>query len=129
MAEPDLQELADLVRKLSVVHGRITLSSVFRNQSENAFGRTIQARLNYGTQTIQVEPSSARRVSVVNLVDARAEKGLNVMGLRVSAFLDVFNIFNSNAVQDTTQASGSAFLRPVTIIAPRVARIGAKLEW
>jgi len=41
----------------------------------------------------------------------------------------VYNIFNTNAEQALTTSSGSAFLRPVAITPPRVARIGLKLQW
>jgi len=48
---------------------------------------------------------------------------------RVQATVDVYNIFNTNAEQALTTSSGSAFLRPVAITPPRVARIGLKLQW
>jgi hypothetical protein len=49
--------------------------------------------------------------------------------MRITGFFDVYNIFNSNAEQDLTKSSGSAFLRPVAITPPRVARIGGKFQW
>ena len=36
---------------------------------------------------------------------------------------------NTNAVQTLTTSSGAAWLRPTAITAPRVLRIGARLEW
>ncbi|MBI1873929.1 MAG: TonB-dependent receptor [Acidobacteria bacterium] len=107
----------------------VNISPVIRHQSGDPFGRTIQARLNYGTQTIQVEPESARRVTNVTIVDVRAEKGIRVGGRRVAFFFDLFNILNANADQAIVQSSGSTFLRPTVIVPPRVARIGAKFEW
>jgi hypothetical protein len=44
-------------------------------------------------------------------------------------FVDVYNLFNTNAVQTLTTTSGPAFLRPTVITGPRIARIGARLEW
>jgi hypothetical protein len=38
------------------------------------------------------------------------------------------NLFNANPEQNTSWTSGS-FLRPLDIVPPRLARIGAKLEW
>ncbi|MBI1873625.1 MAG: TonB-dependent receptor [Acidobacteria bacterium] len=109
----------------------LNISPVLRHQSGDPFGRTIQVRLATAgtTETILVEPESTRRVSNITLLDIRAEKGFRFAGRRVSAFVDVFNIANSNAEQDIVQSSGATFLRPIVIIGPRVARIGAKFEW
>ena len=48
---------------------------------------------------------------------------------RVAGFFDLFNLFNTNAEQNLNWSSGSSFLRPLSIISPRIARIGAKVEW
>lgn len=109
--------------------GDLKLSPVFRNQSGDPFGRIIVVRMNYGNQLVQVEPESANRVSNVNLLDLRMEKGFGFKGFRLSGFLDVFNILNANAEQDINQSSGATYLRPLNIISPRVARIGAKIEF
>ena len=42
---------------------------------------------------------------------------------------DVYNLFNSNADQMLTTSSGAAWQRPTAITGPRVARLGARLEW
>jgi hypothetical protein len=44
-------------------------------------------------------------------------------------FLDLFNLLNANSEQNTNWTSGSTFLWPLDIAAPRIARIGMKLEW
>ncbi len=49
--------------------------------------------------------------------------------MTVAPFIDVYNVFNANPVQNITWASGSSFLRPTNIVPPRVARIGAKVNW
>ena len=46
----------------------------------------------------------------------------------IAVFVDAFNLLNANPVQNTSWLSGS-FLRPLNVVAPRIARIGAKLEW
>jgi len=65
----------------------------------------------------------------VNVFDIRSEKVFSVGRSRITGFFDVYNILNTNAEQDLTKSSGSAFLRPIAITPPRVARIGAKLQW
>ena len=44
-------------------------------------------------------------------------------------FFDVYNMFNTNAAQTLTTTSGGSWLRPTAITAPRVFRIGARVEW
>ncbi len=60
----------------------------------------------------------------------RVEKGIPLARRRIALFVDVYNILNTNAEQQFVTASGSAWLlRPILIIGPRNARIGAKFEW
>lgn len=107
----------------------IKISPLWRFQSGDPYGRTITFRMNYGNQTYQVEPESARRVDNVSLWDVRLEKGMSLLGRRAALFLDVFNILNANPDQEIVQSSGAAFRRPVVIVGPRVARVGGKFDW
>jgi hypothetical protein len=59
----------------------------------------------------------------------RAQKAFRWSRLEVIGLLDVYNLFNSNAEQMVTTASGAAWQRPTVITGPRVARIGARLQW
>jgi hypothetical protein len=60
----------------------------------------------------------------------RVEKGFRLARRgRVAGFVDVFNLLNANPEQNINWSSGPSFLRPLNIVAPRIARIGAKLEW
>ena len=59
----------------------------------------------------------------------RTEKVFRVNRTRLSGFFDVYNIFNSNSPQTLTITSGSAWLLPAAITAPRIARVGVKLAW
>ena len=66
----------------------------------------------------------------ITLFDLRLEKGVVVGGdRRIAAFVDLFNLFNSNAEQGVSWSSGPSFLRPLSIVSPRIARIGVKLEF
>ncbi len=42
---------------------------------------------------------------------------------------DLFNLTNSNAVETRTIATGTSFLRPTGILAPRTARFGARVSF
>ena len=66
----------------------------------------------------------------ITLLDVRVEKGFRLAGhRRVAGFVDVFNVLDANPEQNTNWSSGTSFLRPVSIVPPRLARIGVKLEW
>ena len=66
----------------------------------------------------------------ITLLDVRAEKGFKLSGHgRVAGFVDVFNALNANPEQNTSWSSGSSLLRPLSIVPPRLARLGVKLDW
>ena len=79
---------------------------------------------------VLAEPINTRRQDNLTVFDIRGEKIFHLAANHsVSLFVDVYNITNSNAQQNINWSSGSAFLNPSTILAPRIARIGAKLNW
>ena len=49
--------------------------------------------------------------------------------MRMRGFFDLFNITNSNAAETRTITTGTSFLRPTAILAPRTARLGARFSW
>ena len=66
----------------------------------------------------------------VLLVDLRAEKRITLTGSRrAGVFVEVFNLLNANPEENINWSSGSTFLRPIVIVAPRVARLGVKFDW
>jgi hypothetical protein len=107
----------------------IRVTPIYRHQSGIPFGRTFVTALNYGNATVLAEPYNAERTPNVNVFDVRSEKVFTLGRSRITGFFDVYNLLNTNAEQDLTKSSGAAFLRPVAITPPRVARIGAKLQW
>ena len=103
-------------------------------QAGQPYGRTISAAavngINYGSQRILTEPISSRRQDNIILADIRVEKVFKVLkGQTISVFADGYNLTNANPGSNITWGSGSTFLLPVTIIAPRLARFGAKFDW
>jgi hypothetical protein len=108
----------------------IRLSPAIRLQSGVPFARTFQARLNYNSAvTIQAEPFAAERLPNINILDLRTQKIFKISRTTFGLFFDVYNITNTNTDQLTTTTSGSAFLRPTVITAPRIARIGLKFNF
>ena len=107
----------------------VRLTPLLRHQAGQPYGRTFSTTLSYGSVRILAEPIGARRMDNVTILDLRLEKGFTLPeGRRVAGFVDVFNLCNTNAEQNASWSSGS-FLRPLTIVSPRIARVGAKLDW
>ncbi len=115
------------------MHGvRITPS--IRNQSGQPYGRTISVAatngINYGTARILTEPIDSHRQDNITILDVRVEKGFKLSGgSKLSAFIDGYNLTNSNAATNINWSSGSTYLTPSTIVPPRIARIGVKFDF
>lgn len=109
----------------------VKVTPTVRHQSGQSFGRTFSVSLPvYGSVRVLAEPIDSRRMDNITVVDLRLEKVFRVMSQRsVSGFIDLYNMFNSNAEQNIVWGSGGTFLRPLNIIPPRIVRFGAKFDW
>ena len=112
----------------------IRLTPALRVQQGQPFGRTFLAGaangINYGSQRILAEPIDSQRQDTISILDLRAEKTFRIGGARrVGIFGDIYNIANSDAAQNIGWNSGTSYLRPVSIIGPRIARFGLKFDW
>jgi hypothetical protein len=111
---------------------QLRITPVLRHQSGQPFGRTQTTEpgaLRYGTVTLLVEAIGTRRLDDVTLVDVRIERSMRVKRPRISPFVDVFNCLNANPEQNTIWSSGASFLRPLSIVSPRIARVGLNVVW
>jgi hypothetical protein len=107
----------------------VRITPLLRHQSGQPFGRTFTTSLNYASNVrILAEPIGTRRMDNITILDVRVEKAFLLPLGRLAGFVDVFNLLNANPEQNTNWSSGS-FLRPLNIVAPRIVRIGAKVEW
>ncbi len=108
----------------------LRFSPLVRFQSGEPFARSVNVRLNYGNQRVLAEPVGARRHDNTFIVDLRGERRFSYRpGRSAAVFVDAYNIFNTNAAPTRNTAAGSTFLRPLTIIPPRVFKAGVKLSW
>jgi len=111
----------------------LNITPALRMQAGQPYGRTFSAAaangINYGNQRILTEPISSRRQDNIILLDTRVEKVIRVNSRSVGLFIDGYNLTNANPASNITWSSGSTFLLPVTIIAPRLARFGVKFDW
>jgi hypothetical protein len=108
----------------------VRLTPSLRHQAGQPFGRTFTTALNYGKVVrILAEPIGTRRMDNITLDDVRVEKAIRLPGnRRIAGFVDGFNLFNANPEQ-TTSWSSDTFLRPLSIVPPRIARLGVKFDW
>ena len=108
----------------------LRITPVLRHQSGQPFGRTFAAPLRYGNVRVLAERVGARRMDNITIADVRVEKAIPSGGTRrFAVFADVFNLLNANPEQNMVWSSGATFLRPLTIVPPRILRVGTKLEW
>jgi hypothetical protein len=108
----------------------ILVSPMLRYQQGFPFGRTFaSSALSVGSVRFLAEPFGTRRQDDIVITDVRVEKEHRFGSRDFSVFFDVYNMFNSNPAQNLQWSSGTAFNRPLSIVPPRLARIGAKLNF
>jgi hypothetical protein len=112
----------------------VRITPALRFQSGQPFGRTFLATsaygINYGTQRILAEPVGTQRQDHIGILDIRVEKYFRLAAARqLGGFVDVYNITNSDAAQNITWNSGSAYRLPTSVIGPTIMRFGVKLDW
>jgi hypothetical protein len=115
----------------------IRVSPLIRHQAGANFARTISVGAGVATAaggifsgTIDAEPRNANRHDNITVVDVRVDRGFSLgRGMRIRGFFDLFNLTNSNAVETRTTTTGTSYLRPTAILAPRTARLGVRFSW
>ena len=107
----------------------LRFSPLLRAQSGQPFGRTFVASMNYGTQRILAEPLGTQQQDLVAILDLRTERLLRFGARRLSLQFDIYNLLNANPVDFLGWASGTSYLRPSSVIPPRIVRFGLKFDW
>src|SRR5688572_20444073 len=107
----------------------ISFSPLVRYQQGVPYGRSFSSTLSYGSVRLLAEPLDTRRQDAIFITDLRVEK-THRFGVRdISLFFDLYNMFNENPAQNVQSSSGTTFLRPLSIVPPRLARLGLKLNF
>ena len=108
----------------------VSFSPLVRYQQGVPFARTFSTTaLSYGSVRFIAEPLGSRRQDAIFITDLRVEKTHRFGSRDISVFFDLYNMFNSNPEQNIASSSGSSFLRPLSIVPPRLARLGVKLNF
>lgn len=112
----------------------IALSGYYLQQSGAPMYRTLSIQLAQGGPIpIVAEPKDTYREDSLTRLDLRAEKTFTFgsRNTRVSVLADVFNVFNAAAITNRNEGTtqGGGFRRPLSVQAPRTARIGARVRF
>jgi outer membrane receptor protein involved in Fe transport len=82
---------------------------------------------NQGPVSFFAEARDAQRFPTLHLLDLRASKFFRIRKeQRLEVILDVFNAFNKDTTTNLNVNTGTAFNNPVSILGPRVLRLGAR---
>jgi len=106
----------------------VQASASFEHRSGDVFSRQVQFR---GGSTIprivlNVEPIGSQRTPNLNLLTLRVEKSFTVFNAhKVAVRLNVYNALNANAATTVEARAGASFLRPRSILPPRIAEVSA----
>jgi hypothetical protein len=79
---------------------------------------------------IYLEPANANREDNIWVFDTRVERSIKLaQNTQLRLFLDLFNLTNSHASETIGRATGTSYLKPSAILAPRTARVGFRFVW
>jgi hypothetical protein len=121
--------------KLSGVYilpAQISVSAQFEHESGVPFARQVLFRggRTIPSITLNTEEIGARRLPHTNQVDLRVEKSFTIrQGQRLGVRVNVFNALNSNTVLSVIRQSGGTFLRPTSIMPPRIAEFSVSYTY
>jgi hypothetical protein len=125
----------------------VIISPIFRFQLGPQLAREVVVTgLRIGTITVPVDPVGSYRQENLAIFDTRIEKQFTFKDrYKIGVFFDAFNINNSNAAQPsggednvtgtkTTTVNGQKvtyqrFLAPLSVISPRIVRLGVKFSF
>jgi hypothetical protein len=124
----------------------ITLGANFQALTGLPIDRTLTVAFSQGSHGTPVDPRGTYRADSLNLLSLRADKGFHFAGRRKASFVaELHNVLNSSAGQnsygaltqgfasqaafDAARATTSYFGRVQEIVAPRVLKIGVKVDF
>ena len=114
---------------------QVQLSGSIREQSGLPQTRTFPVTttqvpgLTQVTQNVQLVPRGEYRYPWVNIVDLRVTRVFRSGNTRVEPIVDLYNIFNSNAVTNAVETVGTSLGRPSAIVMGRLLRLGARVNF
>jgi hypothetical protein len=90
---------------------------------------TVVPGLTQVTQNVQVAERGEYRLPWVNLLDLRFAKSFVAGSTRIEPTLDLYNVFNNNAVTNAVGTLGPSLGRPSSIVMGRLLRLGGRISF
>jgi hypothetical protein len=115
-----------------ILPGGVAMSGNFHHTSGDPFARQVRFR---GGRTIpsivlNVEPIGTHRRPNLNLVQVRVEKRFRLPRAHMATVtLNLYNALNANTATGLQNRSGPDFLRPRSIMPPRLAEVGVSYRF
>ena len=81
------------------------------------------------TVNVAVIPPNTKFEDRFSQVDFRLAKTIRIGNMRVQGMFDLYNLFNTSAVLSESFAYGPAWLRPSGVLAGRLAKFGAQVDF
>jgi hypothetical protein len=94
-----------------------------------ATAATAGVALTRASQLILLSNRGDERLDTVSLVDLRISRAFRFGARRISPQVDIYNLTNQYTPQSTTVGVGSTYLRPTSILAPRIIRVGVAVNF
>jgi hypothetical protein len=113
---------------------KVNVAGVFKIQTGTPYGRIVSLSndingvpFNQGPISFFAEPRDSRDFDTITYMDLRVAKFFDLGGgHRIEVMGDLFNVFNNNVVTNQNVNTGGSFQGPISILGPRVFRIGAR---
>ena len=116
----------NIAKVLASVRGPfgVQLSGVYNFISGGRWNRLVRVSLPQGAKEMFIEERGARKFDDQSILDFKALKEFKFGATgRVAIGAEVFNVFNSGAIDNRTARSGSSYNKPLGLVNPRQARL------
>ena len=93
-----------------------------------SLGRNLSAGATATASINIVKPQSVFE-DRINQLDMRLTKSFRVHGAKIQGMFDIYNLTNSSTILGINPTYGAAWLRPTSIMGPRLVKFGAQIDW
>jgi hypothetical protein len=113
--------------------GQVNVSAFYNARQGYLFeaNENSPSRLNgAGIATVLLDPVGDNRLPTYQNIDFHVERPIKVGTVRFIPSMDVFNISNGNTILALQRQQNSAIANNISqVLAPRVARVGIRVNW
>jgi len=108
----------------------LNVSGLYRYRTGNPYTRELVVTgLNQGSINVRAEPRGSSKTDNVSTIDLRLEQSFDISAGRIGLMLDTFNLFNSAPSVDQGIITGANYGETLSVLAPRLVRLGARFIW